>query len=123
MKHRTFSLDRVPSWGEGGSPLPVSLTYPPPFVNAFLKKSLGSPGIKNIFEKMLTAPLSSVNLSVCKKIGPLDPFDGPRLNVKKKNCKQKMRVKFGGCFGAKVKHFVKKFKKKYPKNCLRNVLR
>jgi hypothetical protein len=65
---------------------------------------------------MLTAPLSSVNLSVCKKTGPLAPFDGPRQNVKKKNCKRKMCVKFVGCSGAKVKHFVSKFKKKYPKN-------
>ena len=32
----------------------------------FLKKSLGSPGIKNISKKRLTEPLSSVNLSVMK---------------------------------------------------------
>jgi len=67
MKHRAFSLDRVPSQGEGGSPLPVGLPYPPPFVNAFLKKSLGIPGIKNIFEKMLTIPLSSAKILPMQK--------------------------------------------------------
>jgi hypothetical protein len=65
---------------------------------------------------MLTAPVSSVNLSVCKKIGPLDPSDGPRQSVKRKKYNLKMCVKFGGFSGAKVKPCVKKFKKKYLRN-------
>jgi hypothetical protein len=65
---------------------------------------------------MLTAPVSSVNLFVCKKIGPLGPFDGPTQSVKRKKYNHKMCAKFGGCSGAKVKPCVKKFKKKYLQN-------
>ena len=65
---------------------------------------------------MLTALVSSVNLSVCKKIGLPDLFDGPTQSVKRKKYNPKMCAKFGGFSGAKVKPCVKKFKKKYLKN-------
>ncbi len=65
---------------------------------------------------MLTAPVSSVNLFVCKKIGPLDPSDGPRQSVKRKKYNLKMCAKFGGFSGARVKPCVKKFTKKYLRN-------
>jgi hypothetical protein len=50
---------RVANRGEGGPPLSASLTCPRHVVKLFLKKSLGSPGIKNFFAKSLTFPLSS----------------------------------------------------------------
>jgi len=65
---------------------------------------------------MLTAPVSSVNLFVCKKIGLLGPFDGPTQSVKPKKYNPKMCAKFVGFSGAKVKRCVKKFKKKYLQN-------
>ena len=85
MKHRTFSLDRVPSQGEGGSPLPVSLPYPPPFVNAFLKKSLGISGSQKYFRKNVDHSLVKCKDSAdAKKLdSPLTPLVTCRTRAKK----------------------------------------